>query len=143
MSEQVPAERADFGLWIDGDGERLALVDERGRLVAADRLLAGLARLELAGSENAPVVVEQTISPRALAALAACGIRAIPSEPRAESMCRALEQTGARLAGGPSGCFWFSSPAPSPDALAMLAWLLELLSRTDRPLSEVLDEARV
>lgn len=143
MAEQVPAQRADFGLWIDGDGLRLQLIDERGRIVAADRLLAGLARIELAGRDDAAVVVENTTSPRALSALAASGIRTIQAEPLAEAMFQALEQSGATLGGGPSGCFWFATPCPAPDALAMLAWLLALLSRADRPLSNVLDDAKV
>jgi len=54
-----------------------------------------------------------------------------------------MRQHGAILGGGPSGRFWYAGHAaaglPLPDALMTLTLLLELLSRTDDPLSVVLD----
>ncbi len=38
--------QADFGAWIDGDGERLAVVDERGVAVDIERLLSAIAELD-------------------------------------------------------------------------------------------------
>jgi len=53
-----------------------------------------------------------------------------------------MRQHGAILGGGPSGRFWhagYAAGPPLPDALMTLTLLLELLSRTDDPLSVVLD----
>jgi phosphomannomutase len=141
LSEQVPAERADFGVWIDGDGEACWVVDDRGRVVAPDRLLAAMARLECAGQHGATIVAEHSTASRSLAAIQAAGIHVTTSAPQREAMFRTLEHSGAAIGGGPSGRFWFAGPAPAADGLALLAWLLNLLSRADRPLSVVLDAA--
>jgi phosphomannomutase len=53
-----------------------------------------------------------------------------------------MRQHGAILGGGPSGRFWhtgYAAGLPLPDALMTVTLLLELLSRTDDPLSAVLD----
>jgi phosphomannomutase len=139
LSEQVPMDGADFGIWIDGDGECCSVVDERGKVVSPDRLLAAVARLELAGQIGAAIVAEQATAPRSLAAIQAAGIGMTVAAPLRESMFRALCETGSTIGGGPSGRFWFACPLPTPDGLTMLAWLLGVLSRTDRPLSAVLD----
>ncbi len=124
LSEQVPAEQADFGIWIDGDGECCSVVDERGKVVSPDRLLVAVARLELAGQTGAAVVAEHATAPRSLAAIQAAGIGLTLSAPQREPMFRAIRETGSAIGGGPSGRFWFPGPSPAPDALAMLAWLL-------------------
>jgi hypothetical protein len=48
-----------------------------------------------------------------------------------------MREHHARLGGGASGRFWFGGPAVAPDALHVLALLLNVLSRSDRPLSAV------
>ena len=53
-----------------------------------------------------------------------------------------MREHGAILGGGLSGRFWYTGHAaglPLPDALMTVTLLLELLSRTDDPLSVVLD----
>ncbi len=44
LRDQVARTKADFGLWIDGDGDTLLLVDEQGRRIGPERLLWGIWR---------------------------------------------------------------------------------------------------
>ena len=55
-------------------------------------------------------------------------------------MAAAMREHGALLGGGPSGRFWHADAGvPLPDALMTVTRLLMLLSRSDEPLSAVLD----
>jgi len=57
LQKTVPAVEADVGIALDGDGDRVVMVDERGQIVDGDQLLyiLALARHE-AGSLRGPVV---------------------------------------------------------------------------------------
>ena len=67
-------------------------------------------------------------------------MRVVTSSPRRADLSAAMSEHGAPLGGGPSGRFWYSDAGfPSPDALMTVTRLLVLLSRSDEPLSAVLD----
>lgn len=62
------------------------------------------------------------------------------SNARRADMAVAMRTKGALLGGGPSGRFWFPvAGVPLPDGLMVVTRLLVLLSRSDAPLSAVLD----
>lgn len=58
LCARVVVERADLGLGFDGDADRLGAVDERGRLLLGDQLLALFARDVLARRPGAPIVFD-------------------------------------------------------------------------------------
>jgi phosphomannomutase/phosphoglucomutase len=66
LAAQVRATGADLGLGFDGDGDRLGVVDARGRFIAADRLLMLLARDILSRHPGSEVILDVKCS-RALA----------------------------------------------------------------------------
>lgn len=129
-----------FYAWIDGDGERLVLRDERGQDVAQEAVLLLLGRQWLADHAGATIVVEQDTSPSAVKVLEARGARIIRGGSSRAAMHHAMRQHGASLAGGRSGRWWIGAP-PAPDALHVLAVLLNILSQNDRPFSERLKQA--
>ncbi len=47
LQKEVAERSADFGLLYDGDGDRIGLVDEKGRIISADFILMMLARQAL------------------------------------------------------------------------------------------------
>jgi phosphoglucosamine mutase len=141
ISRRVVAGGAHFGLWVDGAGESVRLVDERGHSVDGQGLCRLLARHVCRERSGAVVVLEPAAhldTRRALEALDASVV--IGGETR-EATSRAIEESGATLAAGPSGRFWFAGHSPAPDALLATSLLLSILSQSDRPLSDVLDEA--
>ncbi|MEI7867723.1 MAG: phosphoglucosamine mutase [Candidatus Methylumidiphilus sp.] len=57
LRQTVLAERADFGIGLDGDGDRLIMVDEQGEIVDGDELVYIIARSRLnLGQLRGPVV---------------------------------------------------------------------------------------
>lgn len=114
LGEQVVATGAHFGMQIDDDGENSQVVDERGRSVAAEHLLAVIAG-EFAGPS-------------------------IRGEERRQQTFRRMQEGRAALAVDTVGRLWYASPhAAAPDALRTLTLLLVLLSRDDLAFSVVLD----
>jgi phosphomannomutase len=127
LSRQVIVDGAHFGIWIDGQGECLRLVDERGEPVESRRvslLLKGYLRRLNPGAAFMPESSE--------ANRATCSTRQQMHE-RMTASHAAFGRDGDR--------YWFAGPPAVPDALAMLCLLLQLLSESDRTLAEVLDSA--
>ncbi len=140
VGEEVLAGRAHFGLSIEDDGETCRLWDEQGRPVPPETLLLLLARHLLAQQAGGVVIVEAEASPALAGKIAALGGRAVAADPSRAAMAAAMRQHDALLGGGPSGRLWHAvGRLPLADALRTLTLLLVLLSRDDRPLSEVLD----
>jgi phosphomannomutase len=55
-------------------------------------------------------------------------------------MDETMRASEAIFGGGPSGRFWYREANASPDALKTLTMLLTILSKSDAPLSQVVDE---
>lgn len=136
LSRQVRRDQADFGLWIDGDGEICHLVDETGRLIAPTRLLATLL-VPLGTSSAAIAVVEQGVDLETIRQAIPQPVTLIESRATREAMFLAMQASGAAIGGGASGRYWFNHGAPQADALLTLSLVLSLLSQTDRELSVV------
>jgi phosphomannomutase len=139
LGQQVIAECAHFGLWIDGAGESCRLVDERGAAVKTERLCRLLASYVSREKPGAPIVLEPAARQQLRAALLQSGVAVALGGSTRQHMCAAIESSSAPLAAGSSGAFWFAGNPPSADALLATSLLLTIFSRSDRPVSEVLD----
>ncbi len=128
--------RADLGLGLDGDGDRIAVMDERGRLLMGDELLALFARDLLTREQGARVLGDVKCSARLFDDVAARG--GVPGMCRSgHSLVRAaLREQGALLAGELSGhIFHRENWYGFDDATYCAARLLCILSRLGEPLS--------
>lgn len=141
IGQQILDHAAHFGMWIDGDGERCHLVDERGAAVEAETLFSTLAIYIARQQPAATLVLERERSARLQRVLAPSGARTVRGGSTRQATFDAFHRSGAVFGGGPSGRFWYSGDAAAPDALLTLSLLLTILSQSDRPLSDVLDAA--
>jgi len=138
LGRRTLAAGADFGLWVDGDGEAAVVVDERGCEVPPERLLLVLARHLQSEQPGAAIVLEPSVAqPATDELLGALDHASHAADATRRGMAAAMAETQAVLGGGPSGRYWLP-PSPAPDALHLVALLLTLLSRRDWPLSEVI-----
>ena len=140
LREAVLAREADLGIGLDGDGDRIGVMDRTGRLLAGDELLAVYARDLLARVPGARVLADVKCSDRLFGDILARG--------GAPEMCRAghapikarLSESGALLAGELSGhiCHaenWYGFD----DATYCAARLLRVLDRLGEPLERLPD----
>lgn len=139
LAERVVVENADGGFAYDGDGDRVAMVDETGQPVFADRLMILLAREALAVQPGAAVVYELSCTQALPETVQALGGRAIACPVGYAFVHEAMRASHAILGGESAGHVFFGDPDFGfDDAMLATAKLATLVSRADEPLSRLL-----
>ncbi len=140
MIEAVTAGGYDLGIAFDGDGDRIGVVDERGRILWGDQILAILARDVLAQVPGATVIGDVKASQVLFDEIADAG--GVPLMWRTgHSLIKAkMAEVGAPLAGEMSGHIFFAHDYYGfDDALYAAVRLLAVLARGKRSLASLLD----
>jgi phosphoglucosamine mutase len=139
LAGTVRDQRADLGLALDGDADRLVAVDHRGEVLDGDVLLALFARDlkergELADDTVVVTVMSNLGLHRALAE-AGIGVRTVAVGDR--NVLQALDAEGLSLGGEQSGHLIFRDRATTGDGLLSGILLADLVARSSRPLAEL------
>ncbi|MCX6650210.1 MAG: phosphoglucosamine mutase [Methanomassiliicoccales archaeon] len=122
--------RGVVGIAHDGDGDRMVAVDEKGRYVSGDRLLALFASLMKVKAMAAPVDASMVLDD-------IVGRPITRTRVGDAFVSDALKKGGLPFGGEPSGAFIFPRVNFCPDGMLAGAHLLRLLN--GRPLWEVVD----
>ncbi len=140
LMERVRSEGADLGLGYDGDGDRIGAVDERGRLLYGDQLLALLARPILAERKGAPIVFEVKCSRALVQDIEQHGGRPVMFRTGHSNIKARMHADEAPLGGEMSGHMFFADDwFGFDDALFASARLLAQLSNGEASLGALLD----
>jgi phosphomannomutase / phosphoglucomutase len=142
LIERVRAEGAEVGVGFDGDADRIGAVDETGAIVRGDILLLlfALDILERDGPGQ-QVVFDVKCSQAVPEVLEARGGRPIMWMTGHSLMKQKMKETGAPLAGELSGHICFGDRYYGfDDALYAACRLVDLLARSDRPLSRLTED---
>ena len=134
---------ADLGVAFDGDADRLQAVDERGRLVDGDRIMAMCAvDLRERGRLAADTLVVTVMSNLGLHhAMRDAGIRVVSTPVGDRHVLEAMAAGGFSLGGEQSGHLVFADHATTGDGLLSAVLLCDLVRRAGRPLSDLADAA--
>ncbi len=132
---------ADLGVGYDGDTDRVGVIDEKGRMVFADRLLAILSKEVLERHPGSDIVFDVKCS------------QALPEEIKkhggnplmwktGHSLLKAkMKEIKAPLAGEMSGHIFYADDFYGfDDAVYVSGRLLQILSNSSKTLSEMADE---
>jgi phosphoglucosamine mutase len=133
----VLEQRADAGIAFDGDGDRVILVDENGRLVDGDQIIAIWANaLHADGRLTNHAVVGTTISNGGLErCLSSIGCRLVRADVGDRHVYATMRECGAILGGETCGHIIHSPHISSADGLLTGAAILSLMARSGKPLS--------
>ncbi|MGH9079142.1 MAG: phosphoglucosamine mutase [Acidimicrobiales bacterium] len=141
LAAVVVDHQADLGLALDGDADRLLAVDAEGRLADGDELLA-LFALDLADrgmlAGNSVVVTVMTNLGFRMA-MEERGIVVTETPVGDRRVLAALDEEGFSLGGEQSGHIIFRRLATTGDGLLTGLILSDLVTRTGKPLVELLD----
>ncbi|MEQ1761646.1 MAG: phosphomannomutase/phosphoglucomutase [Pyrinomonadaceae bacterium] len=136
----VRENNADVGLAFDGDGDRIGVVDETGRIIWGDELMILLSREILAVNPGATIIAEVKCSQNLFEDIERNGGTAIMERAGHSIIKSRMQATGALLAGEMSGHIFFADRFYGfDDATYAGARLLEILSKTDKPLSQMFE----
>lgn len=135
---RVKSEKADLGIAFDGDGDRLGVVTNTGKIIWADRLLMLFARDVVSRNPGADIIYDVKCSRRLAATINEFGGRPIMWKTGHSWIKAKMKETGALLAGEMSGHVFFSERwLGFDDGIYSAARLLEILGIEDRTSDEV------
>ena len=134
----VPGVQANVGVALDGDGDRLVMVDHLGRTVDGDQLLFILASArKAAGRLNGPVVGTVMSNLGLEHALAKQGIEFRRAKVGDRYVLELMRATGSVLGGETSGHVLSLDHATTGDALVVALQVLAIMKQTGKSLAEL------
>jgi phosphomannomutase/phosphoglucomutase len=137
----VRENKADVGIAFDGDGDRIGVVDESGRIIWGDELMVLLSRSILAERPGSTIIAEVKCSQNLFDDIEKHDGKAVMWKAGHSLIKAKMKQTGAVLAGEMSGHIFFADRFYGfDDATYAGARVLEILSKTDKKLSELLSD---
>jgi phosphoglucosamine mutase len=139
LQAEVLKRQAAIGIALDGDADRVIIVDERGEVVDGDAVMAMCAtRMIRAGELRKATVVATVMSNLGLErALSAQGAKLVRTPVGDRHVVQAMREGGYNLGGEQSGHLVFLDHAPTGDGIIGALQVLALMVREGRPLSEL------
>ena len=137
LSELVKARGLDIGFGFDGDGDRLAIVDEQGRYIDQDAALAFFLARRIKGKKGT-VVVNVDTSSAVDAAVEAAGGRVVRSRVGDPDILEAMIRHHAIAGGEAAGAWICPEISLCPDGVLSSIMFLALLEEGGMKPSEVM-----
>jgi phosphomannomutase/phosphoglucomutase len=137
--DAVAEHQADLAIAFDGDGDRIGVVDESGRVIWGDQLMIIFSRAILKAHPGAKFIAEVKCSQVLFDDIRSHGGEALMWKVGHSLIKAKMKEVGAQMAGEMSGHLFFADRYFGyDDAVYAGARLLEILSATDEPLSHLL-----
>src|ERR1700752_1999263 len=139
LARKVREMRADIGIALDGDADRVILVDERGHIVDGDQLLAVIAQSwKEEGRLSRPGIVTTVMSNLGLERfLQGQGLEMVRTPVGDRYVLEQMLKGGYNLGGEPSGHIILSDYATTGDGFVAALQVLAVVQKLRRPVSEV------
>lgn len=139
LQKKVHEVRADVGIALDGDADRVIIVDEKAQIVDGDQLMAVVAEtFAEEGRLSRPGVVATVMSNLGLERrLASLGIELVRTKVGDRYVVEEMRSGGYNVGGEQSGHIVLSDHSTTGDGLIAALQLLAVVKRSGRPVSEV------
>jgi phosphoglucosamine mutase len=140
LQKAVLEHRADIGIALDGDADRIIIVDESGAVKDGDPIMAALAvAMKETGALAKDTVVATVMSNLGLEKFfESRGIKMIRAKVGDRHVMEAMNAGGFSLGGEQSGHVVMADHSTTGDGLLAALQILAILKNTERPASEVL-----
>jgi len=135
LQERVLATGADIGLAFDGDADRVFLVDEEAQLLSGSTTTAMVAAEMLDREPGATIIHNLICSKSVPEVVRAAGGTPVRTRVGHSFIKAVMAETGAVFGGEHSGHYYFRDNFRADSGLIAALVVLELVSRSHRPLS--------
>ncbi len=142
LSKLVVDKKLDFGIAFDGDGDRAAFVDDKGRPVPGTDLLAIVAHHYLKQYPGAQVVHEVRTSRATLELIKEWGGKPVRVKAGRIAIGAKLREVGAPFGGETTGHFFFKENYEADAGMITALVAMKSISDSGKKLSELADEYR-
>ncbi len=139
LAAKVREVRADIGIALDGDADRMLIVDERGHVVDGDQIMAMIAESWHADGRLAkPGVVATVMSNLGLERhLGKLGLTLARTQVGDRYVFEHMREHGYNVGGEASGHIILSDYATTGDGLVAALQVLAVVQKQDKPVSQV------
>jgi len=138
---KVMGEKCDMGLAFDGDGDRIGVVDGKGRIMWGDQFMVLLASEVLKRHPGATIIADVKASQTLFDRIKAMGGKPLMWRTGHSLIKAKMAETHAPLAGEMSGHIFFADRFYGfDDALYAAVRLINVVGKSDRKLWELRDE---
>ncbi|MDQ7060197.1 MAG: phosphoglucosamine mutase [Sulfurimonas sp.] len=140
LQKAVVELRADLGVALDGDADRLVVVDEKGEIVDGDQLLGSLcAHLNKLGSLKGGGMVATVMSNQGLDDyMKSEGLKLLRSDVGDKNVLEIMKKEGINFGGEQSGHVIINDYAKTGDGLVSALQTLSLIIKSGKKASQVL-----
>ena len=138
LAKVVLDKRADIGIALDGDADRLVMVDEKGEVIDGDKLMGVLAvHLKEQGELKGDGMVATVMSNQGLDLyLASHGLKLYRSDVGDKNVVKMMQEKGINFGGEQSGHIIFSDYAKTGDGISSALQALAYLVSSGKKASE-------
>ena len=139
LAERVRAEKADIGIALDGDADRLIIIDESGKKIDGDQIMGLVAHdWQQRGLLSAPGIVATIMSNLGLERhLQKNGLAMARTQVGDRYVVEHMRQYGFNLGGEQSGHMVMSDFGTTGDGLVAALQVLAVMKQQDRPVSDL------
>ena len=139
MARAVEKHKAQLGLALDGDADRVIVADERGRIVDGDAIMAVVARDLMTRKALAKKTVVATVMSNVglERSLAEVGVKVVRTAVGDRYVVEEMRRSGCNFGGEQSGHLIFLDHVTTGDGVCAALNLLAVMLREGKPLSEL------
>ncbi|MDD5625934.1 MAG: phosphomannomutase/phosphoglucomutase [Patescibacteria group bacterium] len=138
LQETVLEKKADFGLALDGDGDRTIFVDEKGKIISSDMIIALFANYYLKKEQKSKIVYNLTCSKSVPEVVKENNGIPIRTRTGHAFMKVAAKENNAIFGGEISGHLYFRDLFFAESGGLTLMVMLKILSESNQTLSELI-----
>lgn len=141
LQQVVTEQKCDLGIAFDGDGDRLTVIDGKGRILWGDQLLLIFAKDLLQHEKNATIIGDVKASQLLFDEVKRLGGNPILWKTGHSHIKAKMMETHAQLAGEMSGHFFFKKDYYGfDDGIYAAIQMLKLLDHSSKSLAQLYDE---